>query len=435
MNKIWLIIQREYNTRVRKKSFIVMTLLGPLLFGSIFGFSIYMAARDSTDVRRIEVKDESGLFEGAFEDSETLYFSYTNLNLQEAKEQIDDSGSFGLLYIPEIDIKNPQGVTLFSERSPGIELKSKLEQIIESRIQDLKLDESQIERETLQALKTDVKLEEVNIADGSEKQGNTGLYIGIGYVASFLIYMFIFLYGAQIMRGVIEEKSSRILEIIISSVKPFQLMAGKIIGIAAVGLTQFLLWVVLTLTVYAGIIAVLGVDPSAMAQMNDMSAGQNAEFNDTQMQLAEISSALASLNIPQLLICFVFYFLGGYLLYGALFAAVGSAVDSDADSQQFMLPISLPLVASIISLAAVLKDPNGSLAFWLSMIPFSSPVVMMMRIPFGVPLWELALSMSLLVVGFIFTSWLAGRIYRIGILMHGTKINYRVLGKWLMMKN
>ena len=435
MNKIWLIIQREYNTRVRKKSFIVMTILGPLLFGSIFGFSIYMAARDSTDVRSIEVKDESGLFEGAFEDSETLRFTYTNLNLQEAKEQIDNSGHFGLLYIPEIDINSPQGVTFYGERSPGIELKSKLERIIETRIQDLKLNESNIDRETLQALKTNVSLEEVNISDGTEKQGNTGLYIGIGYVASFLIYMFIFLYGAQIMRGVIEEKSSRILEIIISSVKPFQLMAGKIIGIAAVGLTQFLLWVVLTLTVYAVIMAVLGVDGAAVAQMNGMSAAESQDLNETQAQLAKVTSALAALNIPQLLICFVFYFLGGYLLYGALFAAVGSAVDSDADSQQFMLPISLPLIASIISLGAVLKDPNGSLAFWLSMVPFSSPVVMMMRIPFGVPFWEILLSMSLLVIGFIFTSWLAGRIYRIGILMHGTKINYRVLGKWLMMKN
>ena len=435
MNKIWLIIQREYNTRVRKKSFIVMTILGPLLFGSIFGFSVYMAARDSTDVHTIEVKDESGLFQGAFEDSETLRFTYTNLQLQEAKQQLDGSSNFGLLYIPEIDIRNPQGVTLYSERSPGIELKSKLERVLENRIQDLKLDESQINRETLQALKTNVKLEEVNIADGTEKQGNTGLYIGIGYVASFLIYMFIFLYGAQIMRGVIEEKSSRILEVIISSVKPFQLMAGKIIGIAAVGLTQFLLWVILTFTVYAGIMFVFGIDAASMAEMKGMPAAQGPEMNDTQMQVAEISSALAALNIPQLLICFVFYFLGGYLLYGALFAAVGSAVDSDADSQQFMLPISLPLVASIISLAAVLKDPNGSLAFWLSMIPFSSPVVMMMRIPFGVPLWEILLSMGLLIVGFVFTSWLAGRIYRIGILMHGTKINYRVLGKWLMMKS
>lgn len=435
MNKIWLIIQREYTTRVRKKSFIIMTLLGPLLFGSIFGFSVYMAAKDSTDVRSIEVKDESGLFQGAFEDSETIRFSYTNLNLQEAKQQLDGSSNFGLLYIPEIDIKNPQGVTLYAERSPGIELKSKLERIIETRIQDLKLEESQIDRETLQALKTNVNLEEVNIADGTEKQGNTGLYIGIGYVASFLIYMFIFLYGAQIMRGVIEEKSSRILEVIISSVKPFQLMAGKIIGIAAVGLTQFMLWVILTFTVYAVIMGVFGVDSATVAQMNSMPSGQSGELNDAQMQLAGISSALSALNIPQLLICFVFYFLGGYLLYGALFAAVGSAVDSDADSQQFMLPISLPLVASIISLAAVLKDPNGSLAFWLSMVPLSSPVVMMMRIPFGVPLWELLLSMSLLVLGFIFTSWLAGRIYRIGILMHGSKINYRVLGKWLMMKN
>ncbi|WP_017732801.1 ABC transporter permease [Nafulsella turpanensis] len=434
MNKIWLIIQREYGTRVRKKSFIVMTILGPLLFGGIFGLSIWMATKDSSEVRTVEVKDESGLFANAFENTETLHFTYTNLTLPEAKQQIEESGSFGLLYIPEIDIHQPQGITFYSESSAGIEMKSQLEKIIEEEIQNLKLEESEIDRETLASLKTSIDLEEVSIADGTEKQANTGLYIGIGYMASFLIYMFIFLYGAQIMRGVIEEKSSRILEVIISSVKPFQLMMGKIIGIAAVGLTQFLLWVVLTFSVYTLLMTLVGVDAETMAQMNQIQ-GAGGEFSQAQVQMAEVSGVLSSLNVVELLLSFVFYFLAGYLLYGSLFAAVGSAVDSDADSQQFMLPISLPLIAAIISLAAVLKDPNGSLAFWLSMVPLTSPVVMMMRIPFGVPTWEILLSMALLVGGFILTTWLAGRIYRIGILMHGTKVNYRVLGKWLMMKN
>lgn len=434
MNKIGLIIRREYTTRVRKKSFIIMTLLGPILFGALFAVPIWLASKDSTDVRTIEVLDDSGLFDGAFDDSPTLQFTYTNLQLEEAKQQIDRSRSFGLLYIPKIDIQDPQGITLYSESSPGMELKSRLENVVESRIQDLKLEESQINKETLQALKTDINLKEVSIADGEEKASNTGLYVGIGYIAAFMIYMFIFLYGAQVMRGVIEEKSNRIIEVIISSVKPFQLMTGKIIGIAAVGLTQFLLWIIFTFVIYSLVLNLYGLDAETAAQMSQLQ-GQGPDLNGAQQQLAGITGALGSLNIAEIVLCFIFYFLAGYLLYGALFAAVGSAVDSDADSQQFMLPISLPLIASIVSLAAVLKDPNGTLAFWLSIIPLTSPVVMMMRIPFGVPAWELLLSMMLLIAGFIFTSWLAGRIYRIGILMHGTKVNYRVLAKWLTMKN
>lgn len=434
MDKIMLILGREYKTRVRKKSFIVMTLLGPLLFGALFVIPIWLASSGSSEVRTIEVKDESGLFTGTFEDTETLKFSYTNLNLQEAKEQIDRSASLGLLYIPDIDIHNPQGITLFSETSPGMDVKGRLESIISERIQELRLRETQISRETLEALKTNINLREVNISNGTEKAASTGLYAAIGYVAAFLIYMFIFLYGAQIMRGVIEEKSNRIIEVIISSVKPFQLMTGKILGIAAVGLTQFLLWVVLTLAVYTAIMGFYNLDPETVAQMNTMQA-QGGGFSDAQLQLGQITDALSSINITQLILAFMFYFLAGYLLYGAMFAAVGSAVDSDADSQQFMLPVSLPLIGSIISLGAVIQDPNGSLAFWLSMIPFTSPVVMMMRIPFGVPFWEVLLSMGILVAGFILTTWLAGRIYRIGILMHGTKVNYRVLGKWLMMKS
>ncbi len=429
-----LIIRREYVTRVRKKSFIVMSLIGPLLFGALFVIPIWLASTESTDVYFVEVKDESGLFANTFEDTENLKFSYTNLNLSEAKQQLNASNSLGLLHIPDIDLLNPQGITLFSESSPGLEVKSKLEWRIAERITDLKLEASQIDKATMEALKTKINLNEISIAGGTEQASNTGLYAGIGYVTSFMIYMFIFMYGAQIMRGVIEEKSSRIIEVIISSVKPFQLMMGKIVGIAAVGLTQFLLWAILTFAVYSAIMGIYGMTPETMAQLNQLQ-GQGADFSDSQMQLAQITGALSSLNLVKLLLSFIFYFIAGYLLYGALFAAVGSAVDSDADSQQFMLPVSLPLIASIISLAAVIKDPNGTLAFWLSMIPFTSPVVMMMRIPFGVPAWELLLSMVLLIGGFVFTCWAASRIYRVGILMHGTKINYRVLGKWLMMKN
>lgn len=272
------------------------------------------------------------------------------------------------------------------------------------------------------------------MSETGEKASSSGVSSAVGYFASILIYFFVFLYGAQIMRGVLEEKTSRIVEVIISSVKPFQLMTGKIIGIAAVGLTQFLLWVILTIGISSAAGSMFQVDRFSNSQIESTTDGMEEKDVNQAQQINDIFSALEAIDITKLVLCFIFYFLGGYLLYGGLFAAVGSAVDSDADTQQFMFPISLPLIASIVMLSAIIKDPGGSLAFWMSMIPFSSPVVMMMRIPFGVPLWEILLSMAFLVAGFIFTTWIAGRIYRIGILMHGTKVNYRVLAKWLFMK-
>ena len=236
------------------------------------------------------------------------------------------------------------------------------------------------------------------------------------------------------MRGVLEEKTSRIVEVIISSVKPTQLMIGKTIGIAAVGLTQFVIWIVLTTIIYSVGLSMIGLDPETISQINQMPGGA-AEYSAAQVQVAKLTSGFESINLPLQIGGFLFYFLGGYLLYGAMFAAVGAASDSETDTQQFMLPVTLPLVlALIVTMSAVLKDPNGSTAFWFSMIPLTSPIVMMMRLPFGVPTWELALSMVLLVVGFLFMTWLAGRIYRVGILMHGSKVNYRTLGKWILMR-
>lgn len=240
------------------------------------------------------------------------------------------------------------------------------------------------------------------------------------------------------MRGVTEEKTTRIVEVVIASVKPFHLMLGKIIGIAGVGLTQFVLWIILTAAISSiGGGLLLGDSMKAQQQQTEQLGIPQDEVSKEMEDnlLAKVTGAMASIDIPKVIIAFLFYFLTGYLLYGALFAAIGSAVDSDADAQQFMFPITVPLIASIVSLSAVLNDPNGSLAFWMSMIPFTSPVVMMMRVPFGVPNWQLILSMVLMIGGFLFTTWLASRIYRVGILMHGTKVNYKVLAKWFMMKN
>jgi ABC-2 type transport system permease protein len=298
----------------------------------------------------------------------------------------------------------------------------------------LKLERSSIDREIIENLKANVSINTINLVDGGEKAGSAGVATIIGYISALMIYFFIFVYGIQILRGVIEEKTSRIIEVIVSSVRPFQLMMGKILGVGAVGLTQFLIWVVLSIAISSGVGSYFNVgqgDPAAVIENVDNQAVSD-EGNEV---VAEIFNAIGSIDIPLLLFAFLFYFLGAYFLYGSLFAAIGSAVDNDTDAQQFQLPITIPLIFSLIVLSAILRDPNGDLAFWLSMVPFSSPIIMMMRIPFGVPAWQIMLSMSLLVAGFIFTTWIASRIYRIGILMHGSKINYRILGKWLLMKN
>lgn len=428
MHKIGLIISREYLTRVRKKSFIIMTIIGPLLFAALLIVPTWLASQDG-EQRVIEVLDDSGNFEGKFQDTESLLFEYITGDLNEAKERVPNKYTFGLLYIPAIDIHDPTGISLYTLSNPSIVMVKTIERTIKGEIEEIRLAKSGIDKGTLASLKADITVDTISLSTtGEEKASSSGAASVAGYVGSFLIYFFIFYYGAQIMRGVIEEKTNRILEVIISSVRPMQLMLGKIIGVAAVGLTQFVLWVMLTFAISSLVASTFGIDASASPQM--------AQAQDVPMEdIDNIMASLTSLNFPLILGVFLFYFLGGYLMYGALFAAVGSAVDSDADSQQFMFPITIPLIFSIVVLGAVLKDPDGSLAFWMSMIPLTSPVVMMMRAPFGVPEWQLALSMLLLIGGFLFTSWVAGRIYRVGILMHGTKVNYKTLAKWFVLKN
>ncbi len=433
MNKVLLIIKREYLTRVRKKSFIVMTILGPLFFAAVMVIPIWLATQEG-DEKTIEVLDESGLFENSFTESGNIKYEYINAPLQEAKNKVPGQQQYGLLHIPADALENPAGITFFSEGNPSFDIVLSLERTLKSEIEAIKLTRSGIDKATLATIDTPVRINTINLSGTGEKASSSGISSAVGYFAAVLIYFFVFLYGAQIMRGVLEEKTSRIVEVIISSVKPFQLMMGKIIGIAAVGLTQFLLWVILTIGISSVAGSMFQMDRFTDPQIETTTDGMSEKDINQAEQISGIFTALEAIDITKLVLCFVFYFLGGYLLYGGLFAAVGSAVDSDADTQQFMFPISLPLIASIVMLSAIIKDPGGTLAFWMSMIPFSSPVVMMMRIPFGVPLWEILLSMAFLVVGFVFTTWIAGRIYRIGILMHGTKVNYKVLAKWLFMK-
>lgn len=438
MHKIRLIITREYLSRVRKKSFIIMTILGPILFAGMMALVVWTATREG-DQKLIQVIDESGLFENKIDNTESITYQFLQADIEASKKTLISSESiFGLLYIPKLDIDNPKGIKFYSLQSPGITIQAEIEKKIRRIIEDEKLINSGIDQQTLDNLKSNVNLQTISLSEtGDESESNSGVAFGVGYISSFLLYMFIFIYGMQIMRGVTQEKTSKIIEVMIASVKPFQLMMGKIIGIAAVGLTQFVLWGVMTFALTTVTSSLLletnstNLEESVMANDND-SGPEQAEAKN---KMADIMNFADQVNLPLIVGCFLFYFLGGYLLYGALLAAVGSAVDSDADSQQFMLPITLPLIFSMMMISIVIQEPHGTLAFWLSVIPFTSPVIMMMRLPFDVPFWEIVLSMSLLVAGFCTTTWFAGRIYRVGIFMHGTKVSYKTLAKWFFMKS
>lgn len=433
MHNIFLIIQREYLTRVRKKSFLIMSIVGPLLIAGLWVVPIWLSTRD-TDQKTIEILDDSGYFKEKFTETSSLKFEYIQTDLVAAKTEILSSENYGLLYIPRINLDEPEGITFFSGKNPSIEVIQDLEWAMKSVVEDIKLERSSIDQATLDSLRADIDIDMINMTDSGEKAGSAGVATIIGYISALMIYFFIFVYGIQILRGVIEEKSSRIVEVIVSSVKPFHLMMGKILGVGAVGLTQYIIWLVLSIMITAGISSYFNIDrtdslPAQTEQSGVIEEEQSNEF------VAEMLNSLESIDFSLLAVAFLLYFLGAYLLYGSLFAAIGSAVDNDSDAQQFQLPVTIPLIFSLIVLTAILREPDGSLAFWLSMIPLFSPVIMMMRIPFGVPYWEIGLSLTLLIAGFIFTTWLASRIYRIGILMHGAKVNYRILGKWLFMKN
>ena len=422
MNKIWLIIKREYLIRVRKKSFIIMTILGPILMAAIIILPTYLAMQGH-DERSIALYEENTAFYSSLKDSDDLHF--VKIPLEEVsflKEDIGNSPYYALL-----DIKDDENFALYSNQQVSLSIKEGIEGKIASILQHQKLKEAGIDLQILKESNTRIKMETIIIGEEGETTGNAEVSFGIAFMCGILIYMFIFMYGTMVMRGVIEEKTSRIVEVIISSVKPFQLMMGKIMGVALVGLTQFLLWILLTLII-SSFAEILFFDASTIAaETGEMSKEQSVIFS-------EMLKAVAGINIPQLLIAFLFYFLGGYLLYSALFAAVGAAVDAEADTQQFILPITIPLILSFILMQPIMDNPDGVLAYWASLIPFTSPIIMMVRLPFGVSNTELMLSMALLLVGFLATTAIAAKIYRTGILMYGKKASYKELWKWITFK-
>ncbi len=443
MNKIWLIFQREFLNRVQKKSFLIATILVPMLFPLIIGTMVYVAIKQEQNTGRqiVRVVDESGKID--LETTSKYEYIKETRPLEEAKEAFNKSEKdFALLYIPAFELAKPEGITLYTKENASIRKMDDFNDALETKIHDLKLEQFNIDKETLKSLKTNISIKNISPGeDGEEKESNTKSLYALGFVLGVLIYMFVLIYGMQIMLGVIEEKTSKIVEVILSSVKPFQLMLGKILGIAAVGLLQFTIWVILITVLSTATLSLFGVkmpQQQAMEQVSTQMQNQDPEVAEA-MKDNKMMKMLESVNeIPfaYIIFNFAFYFIGGYLLYGALFAAVGSAVDSQQEAQQFTLPITMPLIIGYFGLFMfILNDPHSTASFWFSIIPFTSPVAMVGRLGFDVPLWELLLSQGLLVLGFIFTTWIAARIYRVGILMHGTKVNYKVLVKWFLQKN
>ena len=415
-----------------------MTILGPILMAALVILPVYLSSLGGESLRKVAVLDETGWLFQKFQDQENIHFYYVDQPVAQAKKVALLQGNL-LLYIPRPSLNVPVNAELYSVKQPGLDLRSYIKMVMKRVVQNKKLLAEGIDPNKIKSSKVNINLVTIKVAEnGEEKESNTDVEVGLAIFSGLLIYFFIFMFGAQVMKGVMEEKSNRIVEVIISSVKPFQLMMGKIIGVAMVGLTQFLLWVFLTFA-FVGIyqagfghgdfssdLTKLGEQKTAVAQMQ-----APGSIDSKTMALGQISELLSGINIKVMIFSFIFYFLGGYLLYASLFAAVGGAIDHDADAQQFMLPISIPLIFSVAMTGVVANQPDGALALWMSMIPFTSPVIMMMRIPFGVPLWQIGLSAGLLLLTFVFTTFVAGKIYRIGILIYGKKVNYAELWKWL----
>ena len=413
MNKVLLIIQREYLVRVRKKSFIIMIFVVPALILAM-GAVITIVGKNSndlTDQQVVKVLDKSGVFTRKFRNEKNLKFETTIESVTALKPNLKKDENLSVLQI-DSDYKKKNAVHIFSKKKAGLTLTEKIERQMNAIAINDGMVTNHVDTALLKVLKSDISLNAIEITDTGDNKTDLGANIGVGIACAILIYLCLFIYGAQVMRGVIEEKTSRIIEVIISSVKPFQLMLGKIIGVGLVGLTQFSAWIILSIISTK----IAGHSISSQGMMGALAVLQTIPFG-------------------KILACFMFYFLSGYLLYSALFAAVGSAVDSETETQQFMFPITMPLLFTyLLSVTILFRAPDSTLAVWLSIIPFTSPVAMMLRLPFGVPDWQLGLSMVLLVLGFLFTTFVAARIYRVGILMYGKKASFKELSKWFFYK-
>jgi ABC-2 type transport system permease protein len=450
MNKISVIIKREYITRVRKKSFIIMTVLAPLMMAALFIVPALVMTNQDKEFKKIAViEDNSDLFRNVIPNTKDAEFVYLqNVKVDDLKKSFEQAGYYGILYISPELVNVPNAIQLISKKQPPIGLLDHISSSLEKEIERQKLLTYKIENldEIMKNINTKVSIQTIKIDNsGAVKETSTGISMALAYIGGFLMYMLVFMFGAQVMRGVIEEKTSRVVEVIISSVKPVQLMMGKIIGVALVGLTQFTIWIMLTV----GLVAVIKTSiapkdslkemtqnmPQNMMSTNTPQVSVNGETTNVSSKFSpEFTKIFSSaLNQPWglIIICFIFYFVTGYLLYASVFAAIGSAVDNETETQQFMLPVTIPIILALFVAMGTMQNPESSLSFWCSMIPLSSPIVMMARIPFGVPYWQIAVSMFIMIITFMAFVWMAAKIYRTGILMYGKKTSWKEMWKWL----
>ncbi len=435
MNHLPLIIKREYISKVRNKAFIIMTVLSPVIVIGLMSLVAYLSQVNNDKVRVISILDESGLLKPIFKDTPTLTYNHlSGLSLEEAKGLVTASSGFGLLHIENNTDINAlsKGITFYSDASPASSVLSRLERRLEKRLTKMNYETIGLDLEQIEASKVNVSIYQENFEGKTASKSDGFVKLIFGGAAGYLLFMFIIIYGNMIMRSVIEEKTSRIIEVIIASVKPVQLMLGKIIGTSLAGITQFAIWICLggLLGLVASVI--LGIDISALQTPQHAVMHQALQGQGFSTEIQDVLQGFFSLPLTNLIIAFICFFIGGYFLYSSLYAAIGAAVDNETDTQQFMLPIIMPLILAVyIGFFTVIEEPHGTISTIFSFIPLTSPVVMLMRIPFGVPLWQQLLAFVILVGTFVFTVWFASKIYRVGILMYGKKPTYKELIKWL----
>ena len=443
LRTIRLIINREYMTRVRKKSFLLLTFLTPVLFAAMCFLPALIMMNTKEAAKKIAVVDQSGIVMPALTDSESMSVTdCSGIPLDSLKSGLSKLGYDAVLAISPIDSTKSFSAEVYSVKPLGIDLAESLNAKINDALEAYRVASYDIPGldKIMQDVKPDVRLKTFTMGDdGKEKVSESGVYMMVSMLLGMIIYMFIAMFGGMVSSSVIEEKSSRVVEVLISSVKATELMFGKIIGIALVALTQFLLWIVLTFAIVGVVGAIAGpglagADPSELMQMSGGAAGDMASQVSEVGDLGVILSSLANMHLGQILICFVVFFILGYMLYASLFAAIGSAVENEGDSNQLMLPVTIPLLLGFFIAIYAFKAPDSALVVWGSMIPFTSPIVMLARLPFGVPLWQIILSIALLIVTFAACAWVSSKIYKVGILMFGKKSGWKDLWRWLRQK-
>ncbi len=428
MRNLKLIIKREYLARVRNKTFVIMTFLSPLILVAMIMLIVYLAGLNKEEQRIVGVNDESGLFITELRDSEEIdYIDLSDILLEDAKTIVREKEYYGLLHVPELRENVSPSIQFYAKEAPAFGFLTQMEKIISDKLTNRQLQARGIDVSLIEESKARVSIQIQDFSGERTSKMSNYVKMFFGGAAGYLLMMFIIIYGNMVMRSVIEEKTNRIIEIIISSVKPIHLMLGKILGTSFAGITQFLIWVILGGVMLTVISSIAGVDVAQIHSPQQQAMEQLSE-NDLQQLLIDI----AKLPMLTLLISFLIYFIGGYFLYSAIYAAIGAAVDNETDTQQFMFPLILPLMLGIyVGFFSVIENPHGVVSTVFSMVPLTSPIVMLMRIPFGVPWWELAISIGLLVLSIAGTVWVAAKIYRVGILMYGKKPGYKELYKWL----